>query len=111
MSLGRRTTPSQAVESMHKTLNQYVRGILQGETEKWEEALMYATLILRSAPMACLGGRCPYEVVTGLKPRLPGTLSSGLPVTKQTTDGYVEDLLNHLKDCLLYTSPSPRDRG
>ena len=25
-----------AVESMHKTLNQYVRGILQGDAEKWE---------------------------------------------------------------------------
>ena len=87
-----------AVESMHKTLNQYVRGILQGDTERWEEALMFATLILRSAPMACLGGRCPYEVVTGLKPRMPSTLLSGLPVQKQTTDGYVENLLNHLRD-------------
>ena len=35
---------------MHKTLNQYVRGIVQGEAEKWEEAVCFAQMILRSAP-------------------------------------------------------------
>ena len=50
-----------AVESMHKTLNQYGRGILQGDEDKWEDALVYATMILRSAPMACLAGRSPYK--------------------------------------------------
>ena len=57
-----------AVESMHKTLNQVVRGILQGHADQWEAAIKHATFILRSSPMACLGGRSPLEGVAGLKP-------------------------------------------
>ena len=45
-----------AVESMHKTLNQYVRGIVDGEPDHWETALVFAAMGLRSAPMECLGG-------------------------------------------------------
>ena len=86
-----------AVESMHQTLNQVVRGILQGHADHWEEAT-YATFILRSSPMGCLGGRSPLEVVTGLKPRVPAVISAGLPVTMRGIDQYVKDLLTHLKD-------------
>ena len=59
---------------------------------------MFAQLILRSAPMKCLGGRSPYEVVTGLKPRMPDALRRGLPVEAVGVDQYVKDLLNHLRD-------------
>ena len=45
-----------AVESMHRTLNQYVHGIVEGNPEEWESALPFAQMILQSAPMACLGG-------------------------------------------------------
>ena len=58
---------------------------------------MFAQLILRSAPMKCLGGRSPYEVVTGLKPRFPGTLKTGVPVVARGVDAYVKGLLEHLR--------------
>ena len=48
-------------ESMHRTLNQVVRAIVDGRPDDYEDALMYAQMILRSAPMGCLGGRSPYE--------------------------------------------------
>ena len=38
------------------------------------------------------------EVVTGLKPRVPAVLSSGLPVAARGIDEYVRDLMTHLKD-------------
>ena len=87
-----------AVESIHKTLNMYVRALVDGEPERWEEFLPFAAMILRSAPMACLGGRSPYEVVTGLKPRFPQSLRSGIPVALETVDKYVADLVEHLKE-------------
>ena len=59
---------------------------------------MFAQMILRSAPMACLGGRSPFEVVTGLKPRLPQTMLTGIPVEHVTVDEYVASLVKHLRD-------------
>ena len=53
------------VESMHKTLNHLVRGLCQEHPEDWEGRLPYAESILRCTPLKALGGRCPYEVVTG----------------------------------------------
>jgi len=87
-----------AVESMRKTLILYVRGIVQGEAEKWEEALMFAQMILRSSPMACIGRRSPHEVVTALKPRMSQTLWTGVPVEMGTLDDHVRDLAEHLKE-------------
>ena len=82
---------------MHKTLNQYVRNIVQEHPERWEDALVFATMLLRAQPMECLGGRSPYEVVTGLKPRMPASMVTGVPVEARTVNAYVEDLMEHLK--------------
>ena len=86
------------VETMHRTMNHLVRGLVQDLPDEWEDALPYAQMILRCAPMACLGGRCPYEVVTGLKPRFPRTLLGALPVEERDVDKYVQDLLAHLRE-------------
>ena len=59
---------------------------------------MYAQLMLRCAPMACLGGRSPYEVVTGLKPRFPRSAIGAMPVEERTVDAYVRDLIESLKE-------------
>ena len=87
-----------AVESMSKTLNQLVRGLVRGNPEKWEESLLHAQVLLRASPMKCLGGRSPYEVVTGLKPRMPDALRRGIPAEELGVDEYVRELVNHLKD-------------
>ena len=86
------------VESMHRTLNTLVRAVVDGNPERWEEALMYAQCMLRCAPMACLGGRSPFEVVTGLKPRFPRAILGAVPVEARSVDVYVKDLMEHLKD-------------
>ena len=54
--------------------------------------------MLRCAPMACLGGRSPYEVVTGLKPRFPRSILGGVPGEERSVDSYVKDLMEHLKE-------------
>ena len=59
---------------------------------------MYAQLMLRCAPMAALGGRSPYEVVTGLKPRFPRAILGSVPVEERSIDVYVKDMLEHLKE-------------
>ena len=46
--------------------------------------------------MAVLGGRCPMEIVTGLKPQLPATLTANLPIQEVGTSEYVEELLKYL---------------
>ena len=63
-----------------------------------ERCIVFAQLLLRSAPMACLGGRSPYEVVTGLKPRLPRSIVGAVPVEMTTVDAYVKDLMEHLRE-------------
>jgi len=59
------------VESLHKTMNGVVRGLVLDHPEDWESRIPYAECILRMLPLKSLGGRSPYEVVTGLKPTLP----------------------------------------
>ena len=49
--------PQGALESIHKTLNHLVRGLVRGDPDKRESMLMPAQLLLRVAPMKCLGGR------------------------------------------------------
>ena len=83
---------------MHRTLNTLVRALVEGRPEDWEDALIYAQLLLRCAPMACPGGRSPYEVVTGLKPRFPRAIMGALPVEARTVDAYVITLVEHLRE-------------
>ena len=72
---------------MHKTVNNVVKGFVQEHPEEWEKMMPFGECILRCSPMADLGNRCPYEVVTGLKPKMPVAMAaeSGrefLPVTE-----------------------------
>ena len=60
--------------------------IVEDLPDEWEEALPYAQMILRCVPMACLGGRSPYEVVTGLRPKMPAAMLTRLPVDEITVD-------------------------
>ena len=58
-------------ERMHGTMSAIVRGLVDGHPEDWEEMLPYAQGILRMTPHSSLGGRSPYQVVTGIRPALP----------------------------------------
>ena len=86
------------VESMHKTLNLLVRGLAQDHPEDWELYLPYAECILRMVPLKALGGRCAYEIVTGMKPKLPRALDPGLVVQHMNLSEYTEKIRTHFKD-------------
>ena len=93
-----------AVESLHKTVNNVVKGLVQEHPEEWEKMLPFAECILRCSPMADLGNRSPYEVVTGLKPKMPVAMvaKSGrgfLPVTEYTVQlqAYMRDTYQAVK--------------
>ena len=85
------------LESMPKVLNQVARGLVEGHPEDWEMMPRFAECILRISPMAVLGGRCPYEVVTGLRPRLPAKLVGLGPVVAVEVSEYVERLREYLR--------------
>ena len=51
---------------------------------------------LRTLRLKALGGRSPYEVITGMQPTLPATLAGKLPVMSIPVDSYVAQLRQHL---------------
>ena len=57
----------------------------------------YAECVLRIVPLKSLGGRSPYEVVTGLRPKLPVSLLTKFPVQEISVDTYAERLLGYLR--------------
>ncbi len=83
---------------MRKTLNQVVRGLVEHHPENWMEMLSFAERLLRASPMEVLGGRSPYEVVTGLKPRLPMAHLGDLKVTEVGIADYTKALTEHLTE-------------
>ena len=86
------------VESMHKTLKHLMLGLVREYPDTWLDKIAFAVFSLRITPMKVLGGRSPYEVVTGLVPRLPRSLMLDGDVEEITPDTYAEGLLVHLRD-------------
>ena len=85
------------VESMHKTMSQFMVGLLDQYKGDWVDRLPYAQLSLRTIPMKALGGRTPYEVVTGMKARIPKTLMDAGIVEQTSVDEYVSELCKYLE--------------
>ena len=54
-----------------------------------ERRIPFCESILRMVPLASLGGRSPYDVVTGMKPRMPAALTPGHPVQYLDVNEYV----------------------
>jgi hypothetical protein len=74
-----------------------VRALVDGSPEDWEVKIPYAQCILRIVPMKVLGGRSPYEVVLGLKPKLPASLLAGVRVEAISVDEYVGRLVQYFE--------------
>ena len=71
-------------------------------------------------PLASLGGHSPYEVVTGLKPRMPAALTPGHPVQYLDVNEYVGRLQQYFQEtyaeiqaiqCERAGAPEPRGEG
>ena len=97
------------VESMHKTVNHIVRGLVEGHSDDWERRIALCESILRMVPLASLGGRSPYEVVTGLKPRMPAALTPGHPVQYLEINEYVGRLQQYFQETRKYESFSVKE--
>jgi hypothetical protein len=73
--------------------------MLIGENpDEWEAMLPYCECILRATPIDAVGGRSPYQVVTGLLLRLPRTLTVDSSVIQVGLNAYVDNLMSYLKD-------------
>ena len=75
-----------------------MRGLVADHPEDWEERLPFVECILRMVPLKALGGRSPFEVVTGLRPRLPAALNSAIPVGHVSISEYVGKLRDYFRE-------------
>ena len=73
-----------------------MRAFCEAHDGDWELHLPFVVGRLRAMEMKALGGRSPYEVVTGLKPVLPATMKVKLPVVSVGVDEYVKGLVDAL---------------
>ena len=85
------------VERMHRTMKMIMKGLVDDYPETWVNQLPYAQFVLRTLPLRSLGGRSPYEVVTGLRMKMPSSMIARYPVQDLTVDEYVDDLLQSMR--------------
>ena len=74
-----------------------MRKFLRDHAGDWELRLPALLGAVRATPMVSLGGRSPMEVVMGIKPQLPATIQSRLPVEDIGATDYVRSLLDYLE--------------
>ena len=84
------------VERMHRTMKAIGQALAEKELMNWPAMLPYAQCVLRILPLKSLSNRSPYEVVTGLRPRLPSAMLARFPVQEITVDMYVAVSYTHL---------------
>ena len=85
------------VENMHRTMSHILRMLISENPTEWEAMLPYCECVLRITPLESLGGRSPYQTVTGLQPRLPRLMSCSGPVLAVGVSEYVDNLVSYLK--------------
>ena len=85
------------VEWMHRILKTVGRAVVAENRDNWPSMMPYAECILRIIPLKSLGGRSPYEAVTGFRPKRPVALLTKFPVQEISVDTYAERLFGHLR--------------
>jgi hypothetical protein len=85
------------VENLHRTMTQVLRKLLQSKPNEWEEMIPYCECLLRVTPLQSLGGRSPYQVVTGLIPRLPRAVMADQASGAVSVDEYADRLVSYLQ--------------
>ena len=78
-------------------MTQVLRKLLQSKPNEWEEMIPYCECLLRVTPLQSLGGRSPYQVVTGLIPRLPRAVMAGQASGAVSVDEYADRLVGYLQ--------------
>ena len=85
------------VENLHRTITHVLRKLLQTKPNEWEEMLPYCECIMRITPHRSLGGRSPYQVVTGLIPKLPRAMMADARTGAVSIDEYADKLVSYLQ--------------
>ena len=89
-----------------------MRGLVESHEDTWEERLPFALGAIRMTEMKCLGGRSPYEVVYGMKPRPPMTMHAALPqVSDVSVDEYVKTLVKQMSETYTDILKAARDQA
>jgi len=86
------------IEARHKPINKTIRAYASANPQKWARYIKLAQWAMRATPRADLGGRSPYEVITGLRPQGPlTTLFDKMKVKTVTPSEYVKGLQQNLE--------------
>jgi hypothetical protein len=85
------------VERMHRTMKTIGKALTEDDGARWPDLIPYAQCALRILPLKALGGRSPYEVVTGIRPKLPAAMVATFPVQEASVDEYGEMLIGYLR--------------
>jgi len=88
-----------AIEKPHATYKRLCKEFMEEFNDQWDMVAPLFQWTVRTSQKVYNGNYTPYEIVTGLKPRLPLDELLGHPtVAAQTTqDQYVDDLIGYLK--------------
>ena len=87
------------LENLHRTMTAIIRQLVKENPKEWERMTPYAECIVRATPHEALMGRSPYQVVTGLNPKMPRAIMGDRPIITIGISDYVEGLLGYLRSC------------
>ena len=86
------------IEARHKPINKTIKAYTGANPHKWARYIKLAQWAMRATPRADLGGRSPYELITGLRPQGPlTTLFEKMNAKTVTPSEYVQGLQKNLE--------------
>ena len=83
---------------MHRTMKFVGKTLCETDGTNWPNLVPYAQCVLRIIPMKVFGRQSPYEVVTGMRPKLPSSMLVRHAVQDMTVDEHAESLMEYLRD-------------
>ena len=87
------------VERPHRVYKALCIEFMKEFSEQWDAIAPHFVWVVRTTSKIYNGRYTPYEIITGMKPRLPldAVLSTPTVVAKRSADDYVSDLVEYMK--------------
>ena len=88
-----------AVERPHRVYKSLCIEFMKEFSEQWDAIAPHFVWVVRTSSKVYNGRYTPYEIITGMKPRLPldAVLATPTVVAKRSADDYVNDLVEYMK--------------
>ena len=88
-----------AVERPHRVYKSLCIEFMKEFNDQWDVIAPHFVWVVRTSSKIYNGRYTPYEIITGMKPRLPldAVLSTPSVVAKRDVDDYVSDLVEYMK--------------